>query len=56
MSGEIKVRKLFEASETGYVELLKEMKNIKGAKKTHHDLPDIVAGVTGENLIVEEFR
>ena len=33
MSGEIKARKLLEASETGSVELLKEMKNIKGAKK-----------------------
>ena len=56
MSGAHQASKLFEASEKGSVDLLKEMKIIKGSKKADHDLPDLVAGVTGEDLIVEEFR
>ena len=32
------------------------MKTIKGSKKTSCNLPDNVAGVSGEQLIVEEFR
>ena len=53
MAGSIRAKKLFEASENGSVDLLKEMKKIKGSKKTQEDLPDIVEGVTGEDLIVE---
>ena len=32
------------------------MAKIKGSKRTKQDLPDMVAGVTGETAIVEEFR
>ena len=56
MANAIRAKKLLEASETGSVNLLKEMKKIKGDKKSSDNLPDRVAGVTGENLIVEEFR
>ena len=35
---------------------MEEMKSIKGSKKTSCNLPDNVAGVSGEQLIVEEFR
>ena len=56
MSDAIRARKLLEASEIGSVELIKEMKIIKGSKKADHELPDLVGGVSGEDLIVEEFR
>ena len=55
MSESIRAQRLLEASQNGSVEFLKEMKKIKGSKKTNDDLPDIVAGVSGEDLIVEEF-
>ena len=42
--------------EQGSIDLMNEMKKIKGSKKVHEDLPDTVAGVAGEDLIVEEFR
>ena len=56
MAVSIQAKKLWEASEQGSLDLLKEMKKIKGSKKTHEDLPDIVAGAACEDLIVEEFR
>ena len=51
----IRAKKLFEAAETGSVDLLLEMKKIRGSKKTKHDLPDDVDGVNGELNIVEKF-
>ena len=51
-----KAKKLFEASLSGDMNLLLEMKNIRGAKKVHDDLPDNVAGANGEEEIVEKFR
>ena len=56
MSDSIRAKKLLEASESGSIHLMQEMKKITGAKNTHHDLPDIVAGASGEEHIVEEFR
>ena len=56
MSDSIRARKLLEASESGSIQLMKEMKIITGSKTSHHDLPDIVSGAAGEELIVEEFR
>ena len=56
LAGTIRSRKLFEASEAGSVKLLEEMKKVKRGKKDKADLPDSVAGVTGEDLIVEKFR
>ena len=56
MSNSIRAQNLLKASEFGSVNLLKEMKTIKGSKKTSCNLPDTVAGVSGEQLIVEEFR
>ena len=55
-AGEIQARHLLEASETGSMELLKEMKRIKGGKKTNLDLPENVAGASGEVNIVAKFR
>ena len=51
----IRAQKLLEASETGSVNLLLEMKKIKGGKKVSHDRPDDVGGVNGEMNIVEKF-
>ena len=56
MASAIQAQKLLEASDTGSMNLLKEMKKIKGGKKSAESLPDMVAGATGENMIVEEFR
>ena len=55
-AGEIQAKHLLEASESGSMELLKEMKRIKGGKKTVLDLPENVAGASGEVNIVEKFR
>ena len=55
-AGEIQAGKLLEASEAGSMELLKEMKRIKGGKKTLLDLPENVAGANGEINIVAKFR
>ena len=56
MSNAIRAQNLLKASELGKVNLLKEMKEVKGSKKNSCNLPDNVAGVSGEDLIVEEFR
>ena len=51
----IRAQKLLEASETSSVDLLLEMKKIKGSKKMNHELPDDVGGSHGEASIVEKF-
>ena len=56
MSKSIRARKLLEASESGSVNLLAEMKKIKGGKSDHGDLPECVAEVNGEEKIVEAFK
>ena len=53
----VRAQKLFEASEVGCMDLLKEMKQIRnGGKTTCSDLPDSVAGANGEEEIVGKFR
>ena len=52
----IRATKLFEASVTGEVDLLKEMKNIKVGGNSTADLPENVAGANGEDEVVEKFR
>jgi hypothetical protein len=52
---EIKKQRLLEASSSGNMNLLKEMKTIKGDKKSR-TLPDQVGEARGEEEIVEEFR
>ena len=56
MANAIRARRLLEASEAGSIDLFKELKKIKGSKKSSEGLPDLVAGATGEKAIVEEFR
>ena len=51
----IKAKKLFEASLSSDIDLLKEMKNIRRGKG-QDDLPDNVAGANGEEEIVQNFR
>ena len=51
----IRAQRLLEASEASSVDLLNEMKKIKGKKKSSHDLPDEVEGTNGEANIVETF-
>ena len=50
-----KAKKLFEASLSSDIDLLKEMKNIRRGKG-QDDQPDNVAGANGEEEIVEKFR
>ena len=52
----VRAKKLFEASETGSTDLLKELKCIRKGGKTSADLPDNVAGANGEEEIVAKFR
>ena len=56
LAGHIRATKLLEASETSSVNLLKEMRKIKGGKKDRPDLPETVGDATGEDLIVDRFR
>ena len=57
MSDLIRVETLFEASLQGDCNLLAEMKNIRcGGSGRQSDLPDTVAGVQGEEEIVDKFR
>ena len=46
MANSIRSQKLLEASELGSVNLLMDMKKIKGDKKSVESLPDMVAGVS----------
>ena len=52
----IRARRLLEASQSGSVDMLAEMKKIKGNKKSAVNLPDTVSCKTGEEAIVTEFR
>ena len=51
----IRAQKLLEASEKGNIDLLKEMKKVRGASKCKHDLTDNLEGVNGEDNIAENF-
>ena len=52
----VRAKKLFEASLKGDTELLKEMKTIAKGKGGGEALPDNVAGVDGQDEIVEKFK
>ena len=56
ISNSLRARKLLEVSENDSCQLLKEMKKIKGSKRTSNDLPNCVGGATGEVQVVEEFK
>ena len=51
----IRARRLWAANQAGPMNLIQEMKSIKGAKKGNK-LPETVAGKSNEGEIVEEFR
>ena len=52
----IRAKKLFEASLQGDLNLLKEMKVIRGGTGCQAELPDTVAGANGPEEIVDKFR
>ena len=52
----IQAGKLFEASMNGDIDLIKEMKRIRGGQDSMANLPDTVAGANGQEEIVEKFR
>ena len=45
-----------EASQTSPMDLLSELKKIRGAKNNSNKLLDMLTGKTGEDTIVNEFR
>ena len=51
-----RAKKLFEASLHGDLDLLKEMKAVRGGGGGHAELPDTVAGADSPEEIVEKFR
>ena len=53
---EIKRQRLLDASRKGNMDLLAEMKKIKGNKKKSNQLPDQVGEARGGTAIVEEFK
>ena len=52
----MKANKLFEASKESKLDLMAEMKKIRGNVRNTGDLPDNVAGANGEDEIVDKFR
>ena len=56
-SGELhQAKNLFEASVTGDMNLIKEMKRVKSGCRAFKELPDNVGGAEGEQEICEKFR
>ena len=53
---QIRAEKLFQASMQGDMDLLQEMKVIRGGGGSKAELPDTVAGANGEEEIVEKFK
>ena len=55
--GELQQAKsLFEASLSGDMDLIKEMKKVKSGCQVVKELPDIVGGAEGEQDICEKFK
>ena len=52
----IPAQKLFEASENGDVNLLAEMKRVKGGTKGFNELPENVASANGKDEVCEKLR
>ena len=55
-SDDIRANKLLEAATTSDIELLKEMKKIRGSSKSGQTVPDSVDGVSGHEEIVDKFK
>ena len=55
-SEEIRAAALLKASQSGDIQLLKEMKKVKIDGKGSVNLPDRVEGAEGQDEIVEKFR
>ena len=51
----IRAQKLLEASESGSMDLLAEMKKVRGGSKVKADLTDNLEGANGEVNIAEKF-
>ena len=56
LAEEIRARELLTVSLGGDVNLLKEMKKIRGNNKGNENLPDNVEGAEGQEEVVEKFR
>ena len=52
----IRATKLLAAAATSDINLMKEMKNIKGSSKGGQSVPDSVDGVSGHEEIVDKFK
>ena len=52
----IRAQKLFQASMQGDLDLLKEMKTVRGGGGCQPELPENVAGANGPDEIVDKFR
>ena len=56
MSNNIRAQNLMEASQSGDINFLKEMKKINGGKKGVVNLPEYVEDAVGQDEIVEKFK
>ena len=56
MSNDIRARNLLEASLSGDINLLKEMKKINGGNKCDVNLPECVEDAVGQEGIVDKFK
>ena len=56
MADSIRAQQLFEAAKSGDIDLLKQMKKIRGSKKQHASCPDNIENATGPVQISELFR
>ena len=52
----VRSKKLFEASLQGDLDLLKEMKAVRGGASGQTELPDTIAGTNGPAEIADKFR
>ena len=55
-SKNIRAAKLLEASNEGNIDLLNEMKKVRGSKKGTQSLPECVDGAQGHQEILDKFR
>ena len=56
LSEQIQARNLLDAALDGDMNLLKEMKKVKGGKNVSVDLPESVEGADGPQEIAEKFK
>ena len=48
--------KFLEASERGEMDLLKEMKHIRGSKNKGQSMPEMIDGKTSDDEIIKKFK